>query len=496
MIHKIQNYLITASVSFLVGLTLFLYLTDPILFFLSFVLCTLILFLFIRVNKWLLQIFITLILFLSIWGVYGWYYQGTLDIRIDFIESYEDAFINYTWEVYKIQKRAEYYDEYIMILHSIWTQDILDMRSIQHILRVPKNYNLSPWEIYNYSWTLRIPQDFNNFAYRKFLESRSIFFRTSVQSIQKIEENSGWLLYRVFVLREHLLSRSDSLFPYKESLLLSGVLFWAREHLPNDLRTQFNNSWLTHFITTSGFHVSLVILFLAWITSILPPPIRIWIIILWVISFAIFVWYWAPVVRASIMGILWYILLQWWHSVRNFLLIIITLTAMVIVNPLSLLYDVSLQLSFLAVLGILFTQDYFKKIFSFLPNFLSLRDACILTFSAFAWLFPILFFQFWQVSLLTPIANMLVAWTIPLIMLWGASLLLIDFFSQNIAFFLSYPIWVLLRFDIFIVELIWSQDWSLIRSSLWVYNSYAQIVYLMVLFYLFSYFYIRKKRSF
>ena len=492
---KIQVSIIIICVSLLMGLTFFLYVKDFLLFILSTMLLIIIWFTFVRKQRKLLLCFMLAIIFFNIGWTYWVYYSIFNQKRVLLTESHEGVYQNIIWEIYKIQKRADYYDEYIVKVHKIWNHNIENIYSYRHILRVPKNYELRVWETYEYSWIVRVVEDFNNFSYRRFLESRSIYFRTTVQSVRKIEESSWWLLSRVFILREHLIARSDELFPYKESLLLSWVLFWAKEHLPSDLRMQFNNSWLTHFITTSGFHVSLVILFLTGITFIFPIYIRIWVVVIWVIFFAIFVGYGAPVVRASIMWILWYILLQGWHSVRNFLLIILTLTLMVILSPFSLLYDVSLQLSFLAVLGILFTQDYFKKIFSFLPNFLSLRDACVLTFSAFAWLFPVLFFQFGQISLLTPIANMLVAWTIPLIMLWGAFLLLVDTFSQSIALFLSYPIWILLRFDIWVVEIIGSQDWSLIRSPLWVYNSYAQIVYLICLFYGLSYLSIKKQRS-
>ena len=423
------------------------------------------------------------------------YYNWTVEACERLIYSYEGLFTQYIWSVHKIQKRADYYDEYIMRLEYIWKRSLDNTRRIYHILRVPKNYTLFPWEQYSYTWKLSIPQDFDNFAYRRFLQSRAIYFRTSTQSLEKLQESPAWILYQFFVFREYLLLRSESIFPHRESLLLSWVLFWAKEHLPSELRTMFNNSWLTHFITTSWFHVSLVILFLSWMTLVFPIYIRIWVIILWIGAFAIFVWYGAPVVRASIMWIIWYMLLQLWWSVRNFLLIVLTLTSMVLISPLALLYDVSFQLSFLAVLGILFTQSFFKKIFSFLPNFLSLRDACVLTFSAFAGLFPLLFFQFWQVSLLTPIANMLVAWTIPPIMLWGAMLLLLDFFSQSLAFFLSYPIWILLRFDIWVVEFIGSQEWSLMQSHLWEYSSYAQMIYLFFLAYFITYLSLKRQRG-
>ncbi|MCH8518537.1 ComEC/Rec2 family competence protein [Candidatus Gracilibacteria bacterium] len=427
--------------------------------------------------------------------MYGYKYQQSVDERYNLIISYQDLYTEYRGVVYKVQKRAEYYDEYIMQLKYIGNTDIKNTQNIYHILRVPKNFVLLYGETYSYSGVLRIPQDFNNFSYTQFLQSRSIYFRTNITTLQKLEESPRGIFFMLFTLREHLVARSEILFPYRESLFLSGILFGAREHLPQDIRTQFNNSGLTHFITTSGFHVSLVILFLSSIFIVFPPYVRVVFVTFGVISFALFVGYGAPVIRASIMGILGYILLQGGSNTRNLILIVFTLTLMVGVSPLALLYDVSLQLSFLAVLGILFTQNFFKKIFSFLPNFLSLRDACVLTFSAFSGLFPVLFFQFGQISLLTPLANMLVAWTIPLAMLGGALILLIDAFSPSVASFLSFPLWILLRFDMLVVELIGTQDWALVKSNFGAYSTQLQILYLLLLGYILTYYYLKKIKS-
>ena len=97
--------------------------------------------------------------------------------------------------------------------------------------------------------------------------------------------------------------------------------------------------------------------------------------------------------------------------------IVFTAALMSIISPLSLNYDVSLHLSFLAVIGIVYTQEIFTKIFSWIPSTFAIREAFVLTLSALSFSLPVMMFQFGQISLLAPLANIAVTWTIPLAML-------------------------------------------------------------------------------
>jgi len=117
------------------------------------------------------------------------------------------------------------------------------------------------------------------------------------------------------------------------------------------------------------------------------------------------------------MGVIAYIFLQSGRNIRNITLLSFTAVCMVLYSPLSINYDVSLHLSFLAVIGIIYTQDFFKKIFFFVPQTFAIQEALILTLSALSFSLPIMIFQFGQVSLFAPIANIAVTWTIPLAML-------------------------------------------------------------------------------
>jgi len=105
------------------------------------------------------------------------------------------------------------------------------------------------------------------------------------------------------------------------------------------------------------------------------------------------------------------------RSGESLAIVLFTLLLMVIWSPYSLNYDVSLHLSFLAVIGIIYTQDFFKRVFKFLPELLNIREAFVLTMAALSFTLPIMIFNFGQVSILAPIANIAVTWTIPLAML-------------------------------------------------------------------------------
>jgi hypothetical protein len=73
---------------------------------------------------------------------------------------------------------------------------------------------------------------------------------------------------------------------------------------------------------------------------------------------------------------------------------VFTAVAMTLLNPFALSYDVSLHLSFLAVIGIMYTQDIFQKIFYWIPNTFAIREALVLTLAALSFSIPIMIFQF------------------------------------------------------------------------------------------------------
>jgi competence protein ComEC len=96
-----------------------------------------------------------------------------------------------------------------------------------------------------------------------------------------------------------------------------------------------------------------------------------------------------------------------------------TACVMLLWNPKMLWYDAGFQLSFLAVIGLLETAPYLERWMQRVPQTLGLREALTLTIAAQMFAVPWVIAQFGLLSLISPVANILVAPLIPPAMLFG-----------------------------------------------------------------------------
>jgi len=496
--HNLNNFSNSSLfTSFLVWILIWLWtfnvLEDVVLSLITFIFCIIV---WIIICLQFRQIFLLYFLLLvwNVLGAYVWYSSGQhISTNLDSVDGYYGLYNEYQWEIIKVYKRTDFYDEYLVNLDKLeWTYI---SQKLLYVLRVPKNFVLEPRQVISHQWVMYKIEDFDGFAYKKFMLSQWIYFSTSSNTIDHISHKTESLMYKMFVIREKLLSRISDIFPTRESIFLWGILFWARENIPAELKEDFNNSWLTHFIAVSGFNITLCIIFISYLFWFLPVYIRSLLVILSIVAFSFFVWLGAPVVRAAIMGILWYIFLQSWNTTNTMTVIVFTAALMSIISPLSLNYDVSLHLSFLAVIGIVYTQEIFTKIFSWIPSTFAIREAFVLTLSALSFSLPVMMFQFGQISLLAPLANIAVTWTIPLAMLWWTLTLIIDFISPVLWELIWYLTWILLRYDIAMVELFGNIDQALLRLDFWAYSNYLQVLYFMMLIYFLAYYQLHKKNQ-
>jgi len=141
--------------------------------------------------------------------------------------------------------------------------------------------------------------------------------------------------------------------------------------------------------------------------------------------------------------------------------IVIAAGIMLVINPLLLFYDVGFQLSFLAVLGIIYLSPAFRRWLRFVPEvkFFNFRSILVMTFSAYIFTLPILIYNFGRVSLIGPLTNVLILPFIYWIMIFGFIFSLAGMFWQPLAWILSWPVWFLLTYLLKVVEF-FSQPWA------------------------------------
>jgi len=458
----------------------------------SFIIFWLLLIIFINFYIYIKKYFVYLV-FILLWAFVGilssYYANNIVSKKIEVLEPYFNIKYKITWEITWVNKKSDFENEYKIKLLKILDNNF-EIKNIEWLIIIPSNFNIKTWDIIEFSEKLREIENFNDsFNYEKYLMSRNIFFKVNAGSIHNIwEVNRNIIVDKVDNLRQILLDKINFLYPKEEAIFLWGILLWARESMPDDLKKDFNNSGLTHFIAVSGFNITILIVFLSYLFKIFPAFIRIILITFLIWIFVILVWDSVSVIRASIMWLVWYYIVTSWRTANNLAVLVFVWIIMVFISPLSLNYDVSLHLSFLAVLWILYTQKFFEKIFYWLPNFLAIREAFVLTLSALSFALPIILFNFWQLSLLSPFANIAVTWTIPLAMLWWFVSICVDFVYHWLAVWVSYFTWVLLAWDIKIVHIFGGLDWAIIHSDLWIYKYSLEVLYFIILIFLVSWF--------
>lgn len=130
-------------------------------------------------------------------------------------------------------------------------------------------------------------------------------------------------------------------------------------------------------------------------------------------------------------------------------------------NPLSIVYDIGLQLSFLSVLCIVAWGRSLTRFFAFLGPFFS--EAMALTVAATVGTTPITLYYFDTFSLVGPVANLFAAPAIPVLMYGGIVTLVFSLFSASLATWIGYLPWMATTYLYDIIHLFGRPEWSVVR---------------------------------
>lgn len=133
-------------------------------------------------------------------------------------------------------------------------------------------------------------------------------------------------------------------------------------------------------------------------------------------------------------------------------LLIIAAAIMLFFNPLLLRFDIGFQLSFLATFGIIKLSPWFLEKFSWVPNFLQLRNIVAMTFSAVIFTAPILASHFNQISLISLVTNILIVPSLSLILGFGFFAALAGMLFEPLGSILFGPVWLLLSYAHKVIE--------------------------------------------
>jgi competence protein ComEC len=260
---------------------------------------------------------------------------------------------------------------------------------------------------------------------------------------------------RLFELRNKIVFSFQQVLPVREAALLSGLTLGSRSEFSKEFKEAMARSGTTHLVALSGYNITII----AWAAAsiflcFLSRRLSFALTVLLILGFVMMTGAEASVVRAGLMGILVLLAkeLGRLYNFRN--AIIFAALAMAFVNPKVLVFDAGFQLSFLALLGIIYLKPALGKIFKWpeKAGFLGWRENLTMTLSAQLAVAPILIASFNNFSLTALFANVLVLEAVPVTMGLGFVVAAVSFISYHLALALGWAAWLLLRFEILVIE--------------------------------------------
>jgi len=302
--------------------------------------------------------------------------------------------------------------------------------------------------------TLREPASKVFFNYKNHLLKDGILVEMDFPKIEKTKENYGNSLKKslIFLKRKIEMVIKENL-PYLHSALLRSLLFGEEQEISVEWKEKLNQTGLRHIAAVSGMNITIISsLILSFLLFLGLWRHHAFYLSIFLISFYVLM-IGAPssAIRAAIMGILYLTAQHFGRIASGERSVVFAATMMLFFNPLLLRYDIGFQLSFLAILGIIYFYQFFFEKFQKFPK--TIREGLSSTLSAQIFTFPILIYNFGQISLISPLTNVLILPILPIITILGFVFSFFGIIFQPISYFLSFPCWFLLSYLLKVVDL-------------------------------------------
>ena len=294
-----------------------------------------------------------------------------------------------------------------------------------------------------------IDDDGSEFDYGKYLAKNNIYATCYRPRLKVIGQQQDIAFY-LGVSKQYFFDNLDKYLVEPASSLSKAILLASRREIPQELRNKFAQVGLSHVIAISGLHMAIIV----WLLQSLLMTLGIRrqtsfiYLFLFLLVYLYLIGFVPSAMRASLMVmmvLLGPILRRQTMSVYS---LILAADIFVLVNPNLLVYDIGFQLSFLAVLGLLWYVKFFNKVLVFIPQKFKLREVLSVTLAAQVFTWPLIVYYFGIFSIIAPLANFSL---LPAILLLSL-LLAFAGFVPVIASIISWPLFILFKIIIIITD--------------------------------------------
>jgi len=340
---------------------------------------------------------------------------------------------------------------------------------------VPRYAQYEYGDVLELAGKLETPPIFESFDYREYLASQGIHSQMRRPEVTRLPGRQGSrILRQMFAFKRRFQSVIETILPDPDSGLAAGILLGLGHTLPDDLYEAFRIVGLAHIIIISGANVSLL-LQAAMLSA--GQFLHRWIVLALSLAllalYTLFVGPSPPVVRAALMGglfVLAQLLGRRSHALTTLAASTIVMTAW---NPLTLL-GASFQLTLASTLGLVLLQPLLARLVAWWRERRGFGDRgagawtglqiLLTTLAAQMATLPVLWYHFGRVSLIAPLANLLVLPVQPPLMILGLLVTLAGALWFPLGQALGWLLWPLTRYSIVVAQELARLPWADVKA--------------------------------
>jgi len=278
---------------------------------------------------------------------------------------------------------------------------------------------------------LKTPTVFEDFNYKGYLAKDGIYSIIYYPKIKSTGRSFANPIYKViYSFKNKIKQAIERIMPLPEIAILEALTLGSKRSLPENLKQQLNKVGLRHIVAISGMHIMIICdaLLIILIGLGLWKNQAFYLALLALGLFIIMIGAPASAIRAGIMGGILLFAEKIGRLNSSARAVLFVACIMLIFNPLLLKFDVGFQLSFLAVLGIIYFKPIFSKLLDkLLPKKIKnwiekgkirkkAKEVIPITLAAQVTTLPILVYNFGRIPIISLLANILILPALPYIM--------------------------------------------------------------------------------
>jgi len=306
---------------------------------------------------------------------------------------------------------------------------------------------------------LQTPTVFEDFNYQGYLAKDGIYSVMYYPKIEPTNKNHGSFFYKaIYSFKDKIKQAVEKIMPLPEVSILEALTLGSKRSLSENLKDQLNITGTRHIVAISGLHIMI----LSQALMLLLIGLGLWrgqafyFTLAILVLFIIMIGAPASAVRAGIMGGILLFAQKIGRLNNSGRAVVFAGAVMLALNPLLLKFDVGFQLSFLAVLGIIYLKPIFDGwLNKILPQkFKETKSIIAMTLAAQIGTLPILVYNFGRISFISPLTNVLIVPTLPYVMGAGFIFSLASVLWLALGKILIWPAWFFFAYVTKLVELL------------------------------------------